>query len=64
MNTSLCQFEKKSRFKYFSTYPPCAERVQALREQQPIAMKIYEASHCETRNQAFMKVANKPVYSR
>ena len=31
MNTSLGQLDKGSQFKYFSTHPPSAERVQALR---------------------------------
>ncbi|KUF96599.1 Mitochondrial metalloendopeptidase OMA1 [Phytophthora nicotianae] len=62
MNTSLGQLDKGSQFKYFSTHPPSAERVQALREQLNNALEIYEASDCGSRKQAFAK-AMKPAFS-
>lgn len=36
MNTSLGKLDKSSQFKYFSTHPPSAERVQALRYAQSL----------------------------
>ncbi|KAL4168082.1 hypothetical protein KRP22_011486 [Phytophthora ramorum] len=62
MNTSLGQIDKGSQFKYFSTHPPSAERVQSLREQLHNALKVYEASGCGSRKQAFAK-AMKPAFS-
>ncbi|KAE8879371.1 hypothetical protein PF010_g9514 [Phytophthora fragariae] len=62
MNTSLGQLDKSSQFKYFSTHPPSAERVQALREQLQNALEIYEKSGCGSRKQAFAK-AMKPAFS-
>lgn len=62
MNTSLGQLDKGMQFKYFSTHPPSAERVQALREQLRDAIEIYAASDCGSRRQAFAK-AIKPSFS-
>ncbi|KAL3658008.1 hypothetical protein V7S43_017051 [Phytophthora oleae] len=62
MNTSLGQLDKGSQFKYFSTHPPSAERVQALREQLRSALEIYEASDCASQKEAFSK-AMKPAFS-
>ncbi|GMF14312.1 unnamed protein product [Phytophthora lilii] len=86
MNTSLGQLDKGPQFKYFSTHPPSADRVEALRyvmgslqcqldlvasdsnllfsprEQLRNALKIYEASDCGSRKQAFAK-ATKPTFS-
>uniref|UniRef100_A0AAV1U563 Peptidase M48 domain-containing protein n=1 Tax=Peronospora matthiolae TaxID=2874970 RepID=A0AAV1U563_9STRA len=62
MNTALGQLDKGSQFKYFSTHPPSAERVQALREQLNSALDIYETSDCGPRKQAFAK-AMEPAFS-
>ncbi|CAI5729979.1 unnamed protein product [Peronospora destructor] len=62
MNTSLGQLDKGSQFKYFSTHPPSAERVQALRDQLRDALEIYEASDCGSRKKAFAKPM-KPSFS-
>ncbi|RMX67263.1 hypothetical protein KXD40_007598 [Peronospora effusa] len=74
MNTSLGQLDKGSQFKYFSTHPPSAERVQALRYAHPWilqvmerdqlrdAIEIYEASDCGLRKKAFAKPM-KPSFS-
>ncbi|KAL4139984.1 hypothetical protein PRNP1_015413 [Phytophthora ramorum] len=56
----MAQADRK--FKYFSTHPPSAERVQSLREQLHNALKVYEASGCGSRKQAFAK-AMKPAFS-
>uniref|UniRef100_K3W615 Peptidase M48 domain-containing protein n=1 Tax=Globisporangium ultimum (strain ATCC 200006 / CBS 805.95 / DAOM BR144) TaxID=431595 RepID=K3W615_GLOUD len=59
MNASLGQLEKKNpaaQFKYFSTHPPSAERVKALREQLRDAVEIYEASDCFDRKKSFFEV--------
>ncbi|CAH0482960.1 unnamed protein product [Peronospora belbahrii] len=62
MNTSLGQLDKGSQFKYFSTHPPSAERVQALRNQLGDALEIYEASDCGSRKEAFARPM-KPAFS-
>ncbi|KAG7399536.1 metalloendopeptidase [Phytophthora boehmeriae] len=62
MNTSLGQLDKGNQFKYFSTHPPSAERVQALREQLREAIDIYVSSDCGSRKEAFSQ-AMKPAFS-